>query len=193
LGLGYYDHGVLPTSTSCTSATFPTFPTSPTSLENITIRHAVAADVPAILPMVEAICDLHLRWDPDKYGFLPDIKARYENWLPERAADPMSVFLVGETSSPASPQLVGFIVGSTEEEIPIYRVARYGFIHDTWVQPEFRSRGIARRLAAAAVEQFRAIGVPQVRLDTAAANEAARRVFGSLGFRVSASEMLLAL
>ena len=41
-----------------------------------------------------------------------------------------------------------------------------------------------------AVERFRAIGVTQIRLDTAAANEAARKLFASCGFRTSVVEML---
>jgi ribosomal protein S18 acetylase RimI-like enzyme len=42
-----------------------------------------------------------------------------------------------------------------------------------------------------AIEKFRDIGVTQVRLETAAANEAARKLFASVGFRVSATEMLV--
>jgi ribosomal protein S18 acetylase RimI-like enzyme len=44
-----------------------------------------------------------------------------------------------------------------------------------------------------AVARFREIGVPQVRLDTAHANEAARALFGACGFRPSIVEMLTEL
>ena len=42
-----------------------------------------------------------------------------------------------------------------------------------------------------AIEQFRAMGLKQIRLDTAAKNDAARGLFGNCGFRISTSEMLL--
>jgi RimJ/RimL family protein N-acetyltransferase len=44
-----------------------------------------------------------------------------------------------------------------------------------------------------AIERFGEIGVSQVRLDAAAANEAARRLFERCGFRASVVEMLTQL
>lgn len=155
----------------------------------MTVRNANASDVPAILPMVAQICAMHEAMDPDKYGFLPDIVERYRSWLPVRAQDPRSVLLVAEDSTRAA----GFIIGTVEKEIPIYRVKEFGFIHDMWVEPEFRGRGAGRLLALEAVERFRAMGVTQVRLDTASANAGARRLFASCGFRESATEMLVVL
>jgi RimJ/RimL family protein N-acetyltransferase len=40
------------------------------------------------------------------------------------------------------------------------------------------------------VSRFGQLGVTQIRLDTAAANEPARRLFASVGFRPSVIEML---
>jgi ribosomal protein S18 acetylase RimI-like enzyme len=150
-------------------------------------RSAQAADVPAVLPMVTKICALHEEWDPDKYGFLPEPQERYRRWLTARADDPRAVFLVAEHDS----KIVAFLIGTVEAEIPIYRLKEFGFIHDLWVEPEYRHEGVARQLVMLAVEKFEAIGVPQIRLDTAAANEAARKLFASCGFRISTIEMLL--
>ncbi len=177
------------------------------------IRPAAAADIPAILPKVAAICALHESWDSDKYAFLPDIVERYRRWFPQRIADPNSIFLVAEL--PAAPEipgmggvgtpavhsprkpvgtapvsLAGYLIATIEDEIPIYRLTRFGFIHDVWVEPAHRSRGIARHLVDAAVARFAELGLAQVRLDTAAPNEAARRLFASCGFRPSTTEML---
>ena len=44
-----------------------------------------------------------------------------------------------------------------------------------------------------AIERFTEIGVSQIRLDTAARNEAARKLFESCGFRTSVIEMLIEL
>jgi ribosomal protein S18 acetylase RimI-like enzyme len=153
------------------------------------IRAAKAADVPAVLPMVAKICALHEGWDSAKYGFLPQPQARYSRWLTGRADDPRSVFLVTEVDG----KIVAFLIGMAEEEIPIYRLKEFGFIHDLWVEEDYRHEGIGRQMVMLAVEKFKEMGVKQVRLDTAAANEPARKLFASCGFRVSTIEMLVEL
>lgn len=155
------------------------------------IRPATPSDIPAVRPMVREICEMHARMDPERYGFLGDVVERYERWLPQRAADPRSVFLVAE--SEAGGAVVGFLVGAVESNIPIYTLREYGFIHDVWVEPEHRGRGHASALVDAALARFRAMGVAQVRLETAAANEAARRLFARRGFRTGTIDMLRVL
>lgn len=153
------------------------------------IRPATVDDVPAVLPMVAQICALHESWDPAKYGFRDNPAEMYRGWLAARAADPRGVFLVAEREG----GLAGFIVGTTDSEIPIYRIKEYGFLHDLWVEPAYRHEGIARQMVMLAVERFRAIGVKQIRLDIAAANDPARELFISCGFRISTMEMLIKL
>jgi RimJ/RimL family protein N-acetyltransferase len=154
----------------------------------MTLRPATPDDVPAILPMVAQLARLHESWDPAKYGYLPEPAEMYRSWLRSRATDPQSVFLVAEREP---GQLVGFIVGTVEREIPIYRVEKFGFIHDLWVEPEYRHEGAGRQLAMLAIEKFRELGVPQVRCDTAWKNEAARALFAACGLRPSIVEMLM--
>ena len=153
------------------------------------IRPATAQDVPAVLPMVTKICALHEAWDPAKYGFLPNPQDRYRRWLTQRADDPRSVFLVAQRER----KIVAFLIGTVEAEIPIYRVKEFAFIHDLWVEEEYRNEGIARQMVMLAIERFKALRVSQVRLDTAAANEPARKLFASCGFRLSTMEMLMEL
>jgi ribosomal protein S18 acetylase RimI-like enzyme len=158
------------------------------------IRSATPADLPAVLPMVAAICALHEAWDSSKYGFLPNPQQRYERWLVAQAANERSVFLVAEaeaSSAEQAGQLVAFLVATTEREVPIYRLKEYGFIHDLWVESEYRRAGIARQMVMLTISRFSQIGVKQIRLDTAAANDAARRLFSSCGFRLSTMEMLI--
>ncbi len=150
------------------------------------VRPATPEDVPAVLPMVAAICAMHERTDPARYPMRPDVAGRYERWLPQRAADLRSVFLVAESAGTVR----GFLVGTVEKNIPIYTLEEFGFIHDMWVEPESRRRGAARALVEGAIERFRAMGVAQIRLETAAANDAARRLFESCGFRVGSIDML---
>jgi ribosomal protein S18 acetylase RimI-like enzyme len=153
------------------------------------IRPATPEDVPFVTPMVRKLCELHRSWDPAKYDFREDVESMYDSWLRAKARDPRAVFLVADRGGGKGP--VGFLIGTVEREIPIYRLGEFGFIHDLWVEPEYRNEGVARQMVMTAVERFRGMGMTQVRLDTAAGNEVARRLFASCGFRLSAVEMLL--
>ncbi|MFT3684244.1 MAG: GNAT family N-acetyltransferase [Phycisphaerales bacterium] len=153
------------------------------------IRPAAAADIPAVLPMVQAVCDFHRNLEPARYDFLPDIAARYASWLPKRATDPRSVFLVAEIEN----GLAGFLVGEVLDEIPIFTLKQYGFIHDLWVEPAVRKQGLGRALVAEAVNRFAAMGVTQVRGDTAADNDRARSLIAPLGFVPTTVQVLKVL
>jgi ribosomal protein S18 acetylase RimI-like enzyme len=158
----------------------------------MTIRPAKVTDVPGVLPMVERICAMHKSLDLAKYGFLPDLSRRYDWWLKQRAADPRSVFLVAEREAAGGEGgLVGFLVATVDEEIPIYQLKEYGFIQDLWVEEPYRNEGLGRQMVMLAVERLKEMGVRQVRCDTAAGNEPARRLFEACGFRASTVEMLL--
>ena len=156
------------------------------------VRPATPQDVPAVLPMVRKVCAFHEALDPAKYGFRDDPTRMYDRWLVERCTDRRSVFLVADRAG-EPPVLAGFLVGTVEREIPIYRLKEFGFIHDLWVEEKYRNEGIARQMVTLAIERFRRIGVAQVRLDTAAANEPARNLFAACGFRPSITEMLIEL
>lgn len=153
------------------------------------IRSATHADVSAVLPMVRKIVDLHAAWDPARFEPRAGIEAGYGHWLSSRATDPQSVFLVAAQGG----ALVAFLVGTVEHAIPIYRVDRFGFIHDLWVEPDYRNEGLAKSMTLLALERFKSIGVTQVRLETASANDVARTLFTACGFRVTTHEMLVEL
>ena len=156
------------------------------------IRPATPADVPAVLPMVAKTCAMHESLAPAKYGFLPHPEQRYEKWLTKLATNERSVFLVAEDET-LSNKLVGFIVATVEREIPIYRLQEFAFIHDLWVEPEYRRMGVAWQMVTQTIEAFQGMGVTQIRLDTAADNQTARHLFSSCGFRPSTIEMLIEL
>jgi GNAT superfamily N-acetyltransferase len=151
------------------------------------IRPATSDDVTAVSPMVAKVAALHESWDPAKFGYKPHPELMYRGWLTARSTDPRSVFLVADRDG----KLVGFLIATVEQEIPIYRLAEYGFVHDIWVEPDYRNEGIARQLVMLAIEKFRAMGVSQVRGDTAAVNEPARNLLKSCGMRPSTIEMLI--
>lgn len=165
------------------------------------IRSANLSDIPALLPMIGKMCALHQGWDAAKYGFLPEPERLYERWLDKLIQSQRDLCLVADMSVPqsTSPQptlsasLAAFLIATVEREIPLYQVKEFGFIHDLWVEEDYRHLGIARQMAQQAIAHFTQLGLPQIRLDTVKVNEAARSFFTSCGFRVSTIEMLIEL
>jgi ribosomal protein S18 acetylase RimI-like enzyme len=151
------------------------------------IRAATLGDLEAILPLVGKTCAFHEAMDPAKYGFLPNPSDRYRRWLTGRVSDAASVVLVAEREG----RIVGFVLAMAEDEIPIYRVKRFGFVHDLWVEEQYRNEGIARQMVSLLVERFREMGVDQVRCDVLFGNEPARNLFAACGFRPTTVEMMI--
>jgi len=153
------------------------------------IRPATAKDVPQVIPMVRKIAGMHEKLDPAKYTFRSDPGEMYRDWLVGQSKNTRSVFLVAD----AGESLAGFLIATVVDEIPIFKVDKVGFIHDVWVEEDYRHEGLARQMVTLCIERFRQIGVPQIRCDTAWANPAARELFTRCGFRPSVVEMLIEL
>lgn len=64
-----------------------------------------------------------------------------------------------------------------------------GVLHDIVVDPEYRGRGVGRLLLDASLASLQARGALRVVLETAERNEAAQRLFESVGFRRTMVEM----
>jgi ribosomal protein S18 acetylase RimI-like enzyme len=152
----------------------------------IEIRAGTATDVPAILPMVTKICDFHRERDPGRYPFLPDVAARYGGWLKQRSEDADSCLLVARHGE----VIVAFVVGEILDEIPVFTTTRYGWLHDLWVEPEYRRHGVASRLMQAACEALASRGVSQIRGDCLHDNAASLAMLANLGFRPSTLLMI---
>lgn len=159
------------------------------------IRSARVDDVDQVIELVSKIVALHDEWDPPRFGALDGAADMYRGWLEDRCDDETSVFLVADRNDDDAPQshVVGFLVATLDRNVPIYRVERFGFVHDLWVEPEYRHEGVGQSMTLLALERFQAIGATQVRLDTAAQNDAARAMFTRCGFRPSTIEMLCEL
>ncbi len=156
----------------------------------VEVRDGTPEDVPQVLPMVRGVYELHTEWDRAKFEPREGYLEGYARWMGSLPGREGGVFLVAER---APGRLVGYLVGTREKDLSIYKHGDHGFIHDMWVEPEYRHEGVGRQLAITAIERFAAMGCPQIRLETAWANEPARKLFEGLGFRPSVATMLIEL
>jgi len=152
----------------------------------IAIRAGAAGDVAGLTRMIEQSCAMHRQWDRAKFGFIGEAVPMYRRWLMQHADDASSVFVIAA----ANERLIAFAIGTTERAAPIFEPATYGFIRDFWVDADWRRYGVGREVLRALIDGFHAIDIGQIRLETAAVNDPARRFFSACGFRPSAVEML---
>ncbi|MGH7285462.1 MAG: GNAT family N-acetyltransferase, partial [Polyangiaceae bacterium] len=64
-----------------------------------------------------------------------------------------------------------------------------GALNDILVAPEWRQKGIAKKLALETFARLEKMGAPRIILKTAAKNVTAQRFFKSIGFRETMIEM----
>lgn len=81
----------------------------------------------------------------------------------------------------ADDELVGFVTFSKEQGSYEQSVDR-GLIHDLFVRPDYRDRGIGSRLVEGAERRLAQENVDAVSLEVLAANEAARRFYARHGY-----------
>jgi ribosomal protein S18 acetylase RimI-like enzyme len=115
--------------------------------------------------------------------------ADYASFMRAQLEDPDKAILVADDNG----DVIGYAYAAIEGYDYMALRGPAGVLHDIIVEPEHRGRGVGRLLLDATLEFFRSRGVPRVVLSTAERNEAAQRLFASMGFRRTMVEMTLEL
>jgi GNAT superfamily N-acetyltransferase len=112
-----------------------------------------------------------------RFGVVTESDA--QNWVAgwmaelEKFCPPNGVLIVAEVDN----KIVGVgCLGSLGEEI--------GHIRHFYVQPQFRGRGLGRKILESLIEQSRVMGHKIIRLDTGWFMEAAQALYHSAGFKI---------
>ena len=153
---------------------------------DLTIRRATAADLPAVLPLVQAVVPLmnaagNHQWTseyPNEAVFRRDIERRHL-WVAERLG---ALDGVAALTQDQDPEYADADWDAAEPALVTHRLA---------VAPEAQGRGVAGALLAQAEREARALGLRVLRVDTNSENAATQRLFPKLGYRF-AGEIKLA-
>lgn len=157
--------------------------------EDVLIRPAVPADVPAVCRLAELLARQHAAYDPLRYRPPESVADAYADLLPEHLDRRDAVVLVAEVAG----EVVGYAFARVEPPSLVALTGPVGWIHDLYVLPEGRGRRTGARLLDAAIRALGDLGVPEVLLGVAAQNEAAAALFRRRGFRPTLQEMALNL
>lgn len=148
------------------------------------IRKAVAADLPGISAIYEAILDreesggpVYTNWQRGKYPTADTARTALE----------AGTLYVGEEGS----SLWG-VVNLNGEQLPEYDAISWsipaerdqvGVIHTLCIHPAWSGKGLARQMALFCEEEARRLGKTVIRLDTWEGNLPANRLYPSIGYR----------
>ncbi len=150
------------------------------------VRRATPADLQRIGRLGALLVGEHHGFDPQR--FLAASQATpegYASFISTQLEDPDAAVLVAEDDG----DVIGYAYAAVEGYDYMALRGPAGVLHDLIVDPLRRGRGVGRLLLDAALEFLRTRGAPRVVLSTAERNEAAQRLFASMGFRRTMIEM----
>jgi ribosomal protein S18 acetylase RimI-like enzyme len=154
------------------------------------VRRATPADLPMIGRLGALLVEEHYDFDPQRFlAARPGTPEGYASFMSTQLEDPDKAILVAD----ANGVVIGYAFAAVEGYDYMALRGPAGVLQDVIVDPEHRGRGIGHLLIDAMLEFFRSRGVPRVVLSTAERNEAAQRLFASMGFRRTMIEMTLEL
>lgn len=90
-------------------------------------------------------------------------------------------------------KLVGFAYASIFRDYPFVVSELVGAINDVYVSPEYRGKGIGKKLLAECLSKLKAKGVNSVRVTVLTESKAANKLYEKSGFKVSKYGMIKTL
>jgi ribosomal protein S18 acetylase RimI-like enzyme len=149
----------------------------------VQIRRATAKDIREILPVWGELADFHSALDP---AFTPSHSwpREYGAFLRTLLTRDDAIAVVARDGS----ELVGYAVGRITTLPPFFEHRHRGYIHDVYVKPAHRRRGVGRGLVEEILGWLDRRGVSAVELTVAVKNDAVP-FWERLGFRVYMHQM----
>lgn len=150
-----------------------------------TTRAMRKGDLDAVSKLAGQLVRQHHGFDAKRFFLPDDPEGGYRYWLGKQLDDPEAVLVVAEVDG----EVAGYLYGGLEARDWARLLDAHGAIHDIFVDPRFRRRGVASALMRAGIAMFEAKGAKQIVLSSATPNLEAQALFESLGFRKTMVEM----
>ncbi|MFP3169425.1 MAG: GNAT family N-acetyltransferase [Thermoproteus sp.] len=144
---------------------------------NIVIRAALESDVDALADLIARLKRLNGEFDP-LLKPAENLLAASKEYVKSKISSPSSVVLVAEVDGRA----VGVIVGDVEDRL-FYEPRMAGIIREFYVLPEFRRKGLGKRMMSEAMDALRRKGAQMIMADFPALNEISIEFYKKMNFR----------
>jgi ribosomal protein S18 acetylase RimI-like enzyme len=150
------------------------------------IRRAMTSDLPRLGRLGALLVEAHHELDSQRF-LAPNNRtpADYASFLRTKLEDPDAAILVAETHG----DVIGYAYAAVQGYDYTSLRGPAGVLHDLIVEPGHRGRGVGRLLLNAVLTYLTMRGAPRVVLSAAEGNQAAQRLFASMGFRRTMVEM----
>ena len=144
---------------------------------SIVVKKAGLNDIDDLLVMIEKFYRFNEEFDP-AWSVKEEARSAARELALKYIRDPSSVVLVAQIEG----KTIGFIRAEIREN-PILENGRLGIIVELYVHPQYRRRGVAKRLVEEASKELASRGVNVVGAEFPAANSIAKAFYENLGFR----------
>ena len=145
----------------------------------LTIRSASDADRPRLRQAIVELQNYERTLHATRLSG-PEVADAYLDWMLDRTAR-RGVVLIAENSG----TFVGFVAGWIEATENIGETSdsnHIGYVSDICVMPDFRGRRIASQLLNSIEQHLAGFGISRLRINSLAANKAARASYERTGF-----------
>jgi len=152
----------------------------------VKVRPAIPADTQVLGTWGADLVTLHHKFDPERFIEAgPATPSKYAAFLERELGRPDAIVLVAEDCG----SLAGYVYAAQEGSDYMSLRGPAGVIHDIFVDPARRGKGIGRSLLEAAICDLKSKGAELLVLSTAYRNQAAQNLFAAVGFRPTMIEM----
>ena len=150
------------------------------------IRRATAADLPSLGRLGALLVGVHHDFDAKRF-IAPSrgTPSGYGSFLGTQLDEPDAAVFVAEENG----RVIGYAYATVEDYDYMSLRGPAGVLQDIVVDPACRGRGVGRLLLVETLAFLKSRAAPRVVLSTAERNEAAQRLFASMGFRRTMIEM----
>jgi ribosomal protein S18 acetylase RimI-like enzyme len=149
------------------------------------IKTATIDDIEIIVDIWNSFLDEHDGIVTGRNPLLKDMNERrdeacvmYENFLKSNVESQDGKVLIAEEGK----AIAGYSLGYIKDEIPIFKLRRYGYISDLFVKKEFRGQGVSTRLMDAMIRWFKDKGAQYASIGFYADNHEAHEIYRKWGF-----------
>jgi GNAT superfamily N-acetyltransferase len=145
------------------------------------VRTGNAGDMHQMFPLVVRQLEERAAVDPGYFALRPNAAERLRQWAGQTLEDPRHAMVVAEVDG----ELVGCLVVTVEQDLPIYVNDEYATVRVLWVDPRHRGKGVAGLMLKHAARECRHFGLRQLRASAAVGREIEKHVLKKAGFRAA--------
>ena len=143
----------------------------------ITIRQALKDDIGAIVPLWLKLMKMHQElnayWTP-----VADAESIVSRDMAEWIEDERMFLFVALDGK----DIIGYAIGNFGQMAPVFKLGQKAYIRDTWVEPQYRSKGAGKMLIDEIKKFIEQKGVDLCDVEVAVQNERGAKFWQEQGF-----------